>query len=172
MFMYISELASADDAKFIADIYRSEISEIDSPEDRTTELGRVDDIVSEELGELGDNRAIFLGFDGARPVGVVQLLLKSADDDLDLANGSDTAHVHHLIVVHDRRKSGLGKILMAEVERYAKEHGIYKITLGVDNWNENAIGFYEHLGYKPFKQADGRTSEEKVIYMSKILNRM
>lgn len=54
--------------------------------------------------------------------------------------------IDQLIVKHDKHGKGIGKTLMATVEKLARKKGIHKIYLetGVD-WN--AVKFYEALGY-------------------------
>lgn len=42
---------------------------------------------------------------------------------------------------------GIGKILMAEAERFAREQGLRYVGLGVTTSNERALRFYESLGY-------------------------
>ncbi len=166
--MKIKEAKSTTDAQAIADIYKN-----DSGKYRTTHtLSDVDKIyksVLNEFSEIGENRVIFIGYEENVPIGTVQLILKRADNDPELANGSTIAHIHHLRVGYRHHKSGKGKELMEYVEKYAREHGIQILTLGVDNWNTNAIGFYEHLGYKKFKDADGKNPEEQEIYFRKKL---
>lgn len=168
--MEIRQATSVEDAKIVAEIYRNEVGKFgDSVESKTMEADRVLKAVSKEFEELGENRVVFLGFENNEPIATVQLLLKRADNDPELADGKDIAHVHHLRVSYSYHKSGLGKQMMGQAERYATEHGFKRVTLGVDDWNENAIGFYQHLGYKTLKEAEGRTSDEKLIYMYKDL---
>ncbi len=108
------------------------------------------------------------GKDG-RSVDCVQLILVNADDDLELANASDIAHVHDLRIRSDMQDKGYGKMLMKFVEITAAQSGISTLTLGVDNWNERAIGMYLKLGYRIFKEAEGRFEGEKVCYMRKFI---
>lgn len=152
--MEIREAVNLDDAKYIAEIYRGEID---------AEAERVFKDVSKELEELGGNRVVFIAFDADRPIGTVQLVLKRADNDPSLANGVTIAHIHHLRVVKDLQKTGLGRNIMDHAENYARQHGFQRLTLGVDDLNTNAIGFYEHLGYKIFKKTEGKTPTEKLF---------
>ena len=55
--------------------------------------------------------------------------------------------VNYLAVSPGRRRSGLARELMAEVERLLGEAGCPKINLQVRGTNEAAIGFYERIGY-------------------------
>jgi ribosomal protein S18 acetylase RimI-like enzyme len=55
--------------------------------------------------------------------------------------------VNYLAVDPSQRRSGLGRELMAEVERLLAEAGCPKINLQVRGTNEAALGFYERIGY-------------------------
>ncbi len=155
--MEIKKLTSVKEAGLLADLYISDSDNFD----------KIYKNVLEELKEIGENRIIFVGLEDGLSVGTVQLILNRADNDPELANGSTIGHVHHLKVKDSELGIGRGRELMEYLERYSKERGIKKLTLGVDDVNTNAIGFYTHLGYKKFKEAEGRNPKEKVIYMVK-----
>jgi ribosomal protein S18 acetylase RimI-like enzyme len=55
--------------------------------------------------------------------------------------------VHYLAVDPNRQRSGIGRQLMAEVERMLKERGCPKLSLQVRSDNSGVIGFYRGLGY-------------------------
>lgn len=52
--------------------------------------------------------------------------------------------IQRVAVLTERRKTGLGKQLMNEIERYATELGAEKLILDAQDY---AIPFYEKLGY-------------------------
>jgi GNAT superfamily N-acetyltransferase len=54
-------------------------------------------------------------------------------------------YVRHFWVTPERRAQGLGRALMAEVERLARERGC--IGLYLDTFEEGAALFYERLGF-------------------------
>lgn len=164
--MEIREATDIEDAKQIADIYKSDMGKFGTTH-TDQDVKQILKNVSNELTELGENRIVFLGFEDNRPIATAQLILKRVDNDPDLANGKNIANVHHLRVAYDKHGLGLGEAMMEKVENYAKEHGITKITLGVDDWNTKAIGFYKHLGYRRFKETISAKTEEKLIYMYK-----
>lgn len=56
--------------------------------------------------------------------------------------------VYYLGVSPDSRTQGLGRHLMEEAEQWLRERDALKIQLMVREDNEQAIGFYEALGYK------------------------
>ncbi|MFH2048892.1 MAG: GNAT family N-acetyltransferase, partial [bacterium] len=70
-----------------------------------------------ELGEAGDNRHIFVGYQNEQAVAMVQLILKNADNDPELADGNQIAHLHNLQVRNEFQNQGFGKEMMVLVER-------------------------------------------------------
>lgn len=125
--------------------------------------------IETEFLELGDNREIYIMFEQSQPIAAVQIILKNADADPELANGRTIAHVHHLRVASNRRREGIGRTLMLSMESQYRTKGFQMLTLGVDNWNETAIRFYNDLGYTLFKEEPGRTPDEIVHYLRKSL---
>jgi len=55
--------------------------------------------------------------------------------------------VYYVAVDPDRQGSGLGRQLMAEVERLLEAMGCPKVNFQVRTGNERVRSFYEHLGY-------------------------
>lgn len=55
--------------------------------------------------------------------------------------------VYYVAVDPDRQGEGLGRQLMAEVERLLEAMGCPKINFQVRTGNERVRSFYEHLGY-------------------------
>jgi len=56
--------------------------------------------------------------------------------------------VNYLAVDSDFRKRGLGRALMKEAERRLVEIGCPKVNLQIRNENEEAMAFYERLGFE------------------------
>lgn len=116
------------------------------------------------------NRVFFVGFNENQiSIAYVQLIAFNADNDPDLANGKEIAHIHDLRVRKNFQGRGYGRLLMKQVEDEAGRRGVRILTLGVDNWNARAIHFYNKLGYKKFKETPGRTNEEICYLMQKII---
>ncbi len=57
------------------------------------------------------------------------------------------AYVHSIIVDKEKRGKSVGKNLMKEMEKVAKQNGAHKIYL-VTGKNWEAVKFYQSLGYK------------------------
>ncbi len=68
------------------------------------------------------------------------------------------AFVTDIFICEEYRHSGYGKQLFNKVCELAKKKGATAIELNVWNFNENAVGFYNHLGLTP-----QRTIMEKKI---------
>lgn len=56
--------------------------------------------------------------------------------------------IEQLGLTENSRGKGIGRDLLELAERIAKENRCTMILLDVWGFNENAIGFYEHLGYE------------------------
>ena len=75
-------------------------------------------------------------------VGVVSLWIKP-----DLAHGDTVVEVPMLVVMEDWRRAGVGKALMAEVQRLAAESKANFIELVATTQNIAAREFYRTLGF-------------------------
>jgi len=126
--------------------------------------------LAQELSELGDNRLFFIGVEETDVVAMVQIILKNADNDPELANGKNIAHIHNLNVRCDLQGNGRGMKMMSFVEERAAALGFEILTLGVDDFNERAIGLYDKLGYEVFKTEPGRVPPELCLCMRKYLH--
>lgn len=54
---------------------------------------------------------------------------------------------HHVSVLPEYRKQGVGKMLVNSAVEALKKEGILKVLLVVFSDNENGNGFWEHLGF-------------------------
>ena len=57
------------------------------------------------------------------------------------------AHIENLAVRASSRGAGVGRALMAAAASWAVERGLSEIELNVWEFNQQALGFYEQLGY-------------------------
>jgi ribosomal protein S18 acetylase RimI-like enzyme len=55
--------------------------------------------------------------------------------------------VNYLAVAPERRRQGIGRAMMGEVERLLRAAGCPKVNLQVRDANANALAFYSALGY-------------------------
>jgi ribosomal protein S18 acetylase RimI-like enzyme len=99
--------------------------------------------VRERLAELlEERRARVLVAEGDVVVGVVSLWIKP-----DLAHGDSVVEVPMLVISEDRRREGVGKLMMEEVQRLAAENGATLIELVATTQNNPAREFYRSLGF-------------------------
>jgi ribosomal protein S18 acetylase RimI-like enzyme len=99
--------------------------------------------VRERLAELLEEpRARVLVAEGDVVVGVVSLWIKP-----DLAHGDSVVEVPMLVISEDRRREGVGKLMMEEVRRLASENGANLIELVATTQNNPAREFYRSLGF-------------------------
>ncbi|MFW6449210.1 MAG: GNAT family N-acetyltransferase, partial [Halobacteriota archaeon] len=94
--------------------------------------------VDEELeyDEYDDAAVHFVAYDGDEPVGVARL--RTLEDDR-------VAKVERVAVLEPRRGEGIGRELMAAVEREAGRLGVAELTMHAQT---HAEGFYADLGYE------------------------
>jgi ribosomal protein S18 acetylase RimI-like enzyme len=99
------------------------------------------------LALLLDDRAraiVLVAERGRRVVGMVtaQLVISTAE-------GAPSAWVEDMIVDAAERGRGLGRALLAELERRAAALGATRLQLLADRENGPALGFYARLGWAP-----------------------
>lgn len=131
--------ATEDDAKEIHALANELAGALgDAPPDPDAVRGRLKDLLAEPRAR------IFVAEDAAEGgvVGVVSLWVKP-----DLAHGDTTVEVPMLVVSEEARRMGVGKLLMAEVQREAAENGAGLIELIATSSNVAAREFYRSLGF-------------------------
>lgn len=103
---------------------------------------------SEIFGEEEFNQSIndiMVAETNGTVVGVVKYLFKEKAEN-NYTNYRKVLFIDALSVDANYRKKGIGKILMLEMEKLAKENNCSSIELNVWAFNENAIKFYENFG--------------------------
>jgi ribosomal protein S18 acetylase RimI-like enzyme len=80
--------------------------------------------------------------DGGAVVGVVSFWIKP-----DLAHGDTVIEVPTLVVAEGSRRTGVGKLLMEEIQRLAAENEAGLIELVATRENAAARAFYDSLGF-------------------------
>jgi len=88
-------------------------------------------------------------FDGAKMAGYALFFPYFAS-----FRGQSGYFLEDLYVKQEFRKSGVGKLLLREIAKRARDRGYERIDFQVLEWNLNAIRFYESLG--AVKDADER----------------
>ena len=62
-------------------------------------------------------------------------------------NGKSIGFIENVITDKEYRGKGIGKRIMENAIKYAKEQNCYKVLLQSGNKRKNAHGFYESLGF-------------------------
>lgn len=78
-------------------------------------------------------------------VGTIKYLIKEKLEN-SYTNYRKVLFIDALVVDVNHRKNGIGKILMQEMEKLAKDNNCSSIELNVWAFNENAIKFFEGMG--------------------------
>jgi ribosomal protein S18 acetylase RimI-like enzyme len=65
--------------------------------------------------------------------------------------GKPSINIHDFAVLPEHRGQGIGRALLYEVERRARERGCCKVTLEVHDTNEGAKRLYESFGFGPWE---------------------
>jgi GNAT superfamily N-acetyltransferase len=115
---------------------------------RTDRLGGLDSLAAaqKDVDETG-GVALVAELDG-RVVGHLFLLI--AEDAIYVREELRTyAYVSDLFVREEVRGLGVGKALMAEAERFARERGLRRLMIGVLSGNARAEQLYTRLGFAP-----------------------
>ena len=85
---------------------------------------------------------------------------------LALADGVTTANINALRIRKEYEGRGYISALVKYMEAYAKDHGITRLTIGVEAAETRNLGIYLHWGYDHFLLSEGE-SEELVLYYGK-----
>lgn len=88
------------------------------------------------------NALVLLAFERTRPIGLAVCFF-----GLSTFAARPLLNVHDLAVVPDARGRGVGRALLTEAERLARERGCCKLTLEVQDDNRPARTLYERFGF-------------------------
>jgi len=87
------------------------------------------------------NQAVLIGaVDGEKLVGFIWIYKHEYF-------GETRMHINQIIVDKEYKRKGIGKRLLEEAEKKAKELGIKVIDLFVSEKNAEAVNFYEKMGF-------------------------
>jgi ribosomal protein S18 acetylase RimI-like enzyme len=116
--------------------------------DRHVTPGAGHDCLAENEPYIAEQGGAMLVAEAGRRV-VGTLLMSFEEEDAfvrpDLRN---SAHVLDLCVDEGFRGRGIGRLLLAEAERIAREAGRSALLIGAIAGNERAIGLYESAGFR------------------------
>ena len=95
---------------------------------------------------------LLLAFDGASAIGYGLAHVLAVEDTWvpdTWQTGVRIGEIESLSVLPDYRGSGLGSMLLDELERHLRDRGARDLILGVLPGNADAIRLYERRGYRP-----------------------
>jgi GNAT superfamily N-acetyltransferase len=95
----------------------------------------------------GENAALLVAEAGGQLVGLAQVA-ERAVPEFSCVVPRRYAQVESLVVKASHWRQGIGRSLMEEARRWAAGRGLPRVELGVWEFNQGAIAFYEELGYK------------------------
>ena len=99
-----------------------------------------------------DNRPVFVLTDerDEHVLGYCFCMLEIYENDNNMTDRR-TLYIDDLCVDETERGKHIGRELYEHVLGYAKEAGVYNVTLNVWSCNPEALKFYEAMGLKPYK---------------------
>lgn len=121
-------------------------------EPRLPEGEKMADAYLEELFDRGRRFAgqLFVAETDGRIVGFVSVLGACRVDE-PCESSAPFAYVDDLIVLAECRQQGIGQLLLAHAEEYAKKCGRGSLRLRVKSRNHHAREFYRRAGYGEYE---------------------
>ena len=116
----------------------------------------------EYFKKLLEDSTIYLvgAFEGSKAVGLAHAVLIDREGT-ELHTPFRGVHLDNLVVDKRHRGRGIGKLLYGSVCDWAKEAGAIEIHLKVYRFNEEAMAFYQRLGFSDLHIAMRRTIGDK-----------
>jgi len=105
---------------------------------------------------------VLLGFDGDKPVGLVIAFV-----GFSTFAARPLLNIHDITVLEQHQGQGIGRALLAAVEAKARELGCCKVTLEVDEDNEQARRVYAAAG---FQAAAAGQNSQRAFFLKKPLD--
>jgi ribosomal protein S18 acetylase RimI-like enzyme len=113
------------------------------------------------LGLLADESVgLFLAQLGGQVVGLVCVLARAAPA-VPMFVPRRYANVDSLVVQQGFRRRGIGRALMERVQAWAQDKGLDHIELHVWDFNQEAIAFYQQLGYENLSRRMGKRLDKQ-----------
>lgn len=94
---------------------------------------------------LADERALVLVAEDAGAV----VGMCTAQTVVSTAEGGPVGWVEDVAVAESHRGQGIGRLLLAHLEDWARSRGLLRLQLLADRDNAAALGFYGRLGWQP-----------------------
>ena len=100
--------------------------------------------ITKALEAADANDCVFIAEDETgKPIGFIRIVMHE-----DYYSGEQHAHVNDIVVIANAEGKGVGKLLLAKADAWAKDKQARWITLNVFDENFRARSVYEKAGYK------------------------
>ena len=117
------------------------------------DIDRQKNLAEKFLKELIEgNRVIFVCKESGHLLGEISLVKEMNDEDYTVPG--QRIYVSHLVVKKEKRRKGIGKLLVNHVIEKAKEAGYSEMTIGVDLDNYAALKLYSDYGFNRILRID------------------
>jgi GNAT superfamily N-acetyltransferase len=130
-----TRLASADEAAAVASVLREAFVEYESL--YTAKAFAITAPTPGEIEKRWTERPVWVVLEDGRLVGTVAAVAKG-----------DALYIRSMAVVPSARGRGIGKILLAEVESFARDGGFRRMLLSTTPFLDDAIRLYERYGFE------------------------
>lgn len=97
------------------------------------------------------NQTLFVAEVEKNIVGVVLVAIRNSIDD-PIFRQRKYVHISEIAVAASHQGRGIGRMLMEKIHQWGQAQGIAEIELQVWERNDQAIGFYENLGYQMWRR--------------------
>ncbi|CAH0991131.1 hypothetical protein SIN8267_01233 [Sinobacterium norvegicum] len=137
--------ANKNDHSFIVDLSPrlAEVAQLDWHTDDVINKMQYD-YIAEMLAETSQRNGTFIAEANNIPLGFIHVRTHK-----DSISGETSGTIPLLAVTAESQGLGVGKMLMACAEKWAKDLGCRLLHLEVFANNKKASGFYQTLGFKP-----------------------
>jgi len=95
-----------------------------------------------------ENTALFVAESGGQVIGFVIVSVQETPD-ISILVPRRYASIVDLAVRCEFRRRGVGRALMEQAQAWARDKGAAQVELNVFEFNQEAIAFYEAMGYGP-----------------------
>jgi len=125
------------------DTYHHELAPniFSKPSDPVRTKEYLEEILNDELS------ALFIVEHDDEIIGFIYVKIKNPTD-LPIFVQKPYGYVSDIIITRGQQGKGVGKILMAKADEWVKGKGFSEIRITVWECNEDALRFYEKLGYE------------------------
>jgi diamine N-acetyltransferase len=127
------------------DTFDETFKDQNSPENMKAYLDRAFNIKQLENELTNDSSQFYFVYFNNEVAGYLKVNTNDAQSEI---MDDDSLEIERIYIKNKFQKNGLGKVLLDKAMEIAMEHKKRKIWLGVWEKNENAIAFYEKLGFE------------------------